>query len=99
MPGSAVIVIGTDANALATPPLGEALSHVRPETVAVVALKFSAPPPAFETVSVCDRAAAPCTKEKIKELGFTLRLGAPGAVVVRATLTVSVPGCAFAAVI
>src|SRR5450755_3180565 len=78
--GSARIPIEVDANALTPPPAGVATSHAPPDVVAVTAEKFSEPPPTFDTERFCERAAAPCTKENVKEFGLTLRLAAPGAV-------------------
>src|SRR6266699_3117161 len=92
------MLIDVDANALTTPPLGVALSQEPPDMVEVTAVKWSEPPPAFDTESARVLAADFCTNEKVNEPGLTFRLGAPGAVVVRVTPMDCVYGCASAAV-
>ena len=83
-----------------TAPLeAETESQLPPDMVATVAVKASDPPPEFETESVCDDAVAPSTNENVKELGFALRLGAPGAVAVSFTGMACEEGFAAAAVI
>src|SRR5579871_4305677 len=93
------MALDADANAFSAPLAGVAVSHDPPETVAAVAEKLSVPPPAFDTERFCERAAAPCTNENVKEAGSTLRLGAPGVVVVSVTATECEVGCVSGVVI
>ena len=76
----------------------EVFSHAPPEVVAVVMLMAREPPPTLETLSALVSAGEFCTKEKVKAVGFKLRLGCPAAVTVRATDMVWVDGLALGAV-
>src|SRR5579883_1980854 len=93
------MLTGDEANAPRFRFALETLSHAPPELVLAATAIFSEPPPAFDTVKVFDCADDCSTNGKVNEVGFTARLGCPGAVAVNETIRVWVPGVAPAAVI
>jgi hypothetical protein len=73
---------------------GEPESQAIPEVVLAVTEYDSDPPPALETETDCARATDCRTKANVSEVGFTFKLGWPGAVVVSATRMVRADGFA-----